>query len=206
VAFDSNMATWNAYNNNYWPAEYLVDKQGLVRHTHFGEGEYDVSERAIQQLLSEGGPKVSGALATADPGIGPDAQSETAETYAGSDRASGAIRLSPGWTVQPQFALHNRAATPGSDYADMPYRARRVFLVAGAESGPVLLQVTVDGKPVSRADAGSEIKFDAAGNSYVIVDHHDLYHLMASATFAAHTLRISPDAAGFELYTFTFGS
>ncbi len=53
VAQDNNYATWNAYRNEYWPAEYLIDKQGHVRYTHFGEGSYDVTERAIQELLAE---------------------------------------------------------------------------------------------------------------------------------------------------------
>ena len=55
VAQDNNYATWSAYRNEYWPAEYLIDKQGHVRYTHFGEGNYDATERAIQELLGESG-------------------------------------------------------------------------------------------------------------------------------------------------------
>jgi len=53
VAQDNNYATWNAYNNEYWPAEYLIDKKGILRRTHFGEGEYNETEQAIKQLLAE---------------------------------------------------------------------------------------------------------------------------------------------------------
>lgn len=53
VAQDNNFATWNAYNNQYWPAEYLIDKKGIIRRTYFGEGEYDNTELAIQTLLKE---------------------------------------------------------------------------------------------------------------------------------------------------------
>jgi thiol-disulfide isomerase/thioredoxin len=53
VAQDNNYATWNAYNNQYWPAEYLIDKKGIIRRTFFGEGEYDKTELAIQTLLKE---------------------------------------------------------------------------------------------------------------------------------------------------------
>jgi len=57
VAQDNNYVTWNAYQNQYWPAEYFIDAQGNLRHTHFGEGGYDESEKIIQELLSEAGKK-----------------------------------------------------------------------------------------------------------------------------------------------------
>ncbi|MEO8229040.1 MAG: cytochrome c biogenesis protein CcdA [Chloroflexota bacterium] len=55
VAFDPDFATWNAYRNSYWPAFYFIDKEGRIRHTHFGEGDYDGSEQVIRQLLAEPG-------------------------------------------------------------------------------------------------------------------------------------------------------
>jgi thiol-disulfide isomerase/thioredoxin len=205
VALDSNMATWNAYNNQFWPAEYLIDKRGHIRHTHFGEGEYDVTERAIQQLLSEGGHSVTGALASADPGLGPDSSNESPETYAGSDRGNGSIKLVGAWSVQPEFAVHNAAGSTGHDYAEIAYQARRVFLVAGASGGQVKVRITLDGRDPTPDQVGSDVKFDASG-AYVVVDRHDLFHLVALTSFGHHVLRISPDAAGFQLFTFTFGS
>ncbi len=53
VVQDNKMATWRAYGNNYWPAHYLIDKQGMVRRVHFGEGEYEEMRTAIKQLLTE---------------------------------------------------------------------------------------------------------------------------------------------------------
>ena len=53
VAQDNNYKTWNAYNNEYWPAFYLIDKKGIIRRTHFGEGEYNETEQAIETLLAE---------------------------------------------------------------------------------------------------------------------------------------------------------
>ena len=61
VAIDNDYATWNAYENQYWPAEYLIDRQGRLRHMHFGEGEYGQTERLIRRLLGERG---SGQLAS----------------------------------------------------------------------------------------------------------------------------------------------
>jgi hypothetical protein len=55
VAIDNDYAIWRAFDNQYWPAHYFVDAQGRIRHHHFGEGRYDESERAIQQLLAEAG-------------------------------------------------------------------------------------------------------------------------------------------------------
>jgi thiol-disulfide isomerase/thioredoxin len=206
VAVDSNMATWNAYNNQYWPAEYLIDKSGQIRHTHFGEGEYDVTERTIQALLAEGGATVSSALASADPGLSSDANAQTPELYAGSARGDGTIQLAGSWAILPQYAEHAAATQRGRDYAEINYQARRVFLVAGAAGGPVTVWVTLDGRDLARSQAGSAVRFDAEGHSYLVVDHDDLYPIVSLGQFGRHDLRISPDQARFRLYTFTFGS
>jgi hypothetical protein len=62
VAQDNDFKTWLAFNNEYWPAEYLLDAKGIIRHTHFGEGEYDETEKTIQQLLKENGATVNADL------------------------------------------------------------------------------------------------------------------------------------------------
>ncbi len=206
VAVDSDMATWNAYRNHYWPAEYLIDKSGRIRHTHFGEGQYDVTERAIQELLAEGGGFAPKTLASADPGLSSDANLQTPELYAGSERGGDAIHLTGSWTIHPQFAEHSASSPRGHDYAAISYQARRVFVVAGASSGPVTVWVTLDGRDLTPSQAGSAVRFDGLGHSYVLVDHDDLYQVVAIGQFGRHDLRISPDQAGFQLYTFTFGS
>jgi thiol-disulfide isomerase/thioredoxin len=206
VAVDSNMATWNAFANQYWPAEYLVDATGHVRHTSTGEGDYDTTERAIQTLLTEAGHKVGGPLASADPGITGDAASETPETYVGSARGDGTVTLKGAWGSQPEYAQLTATGAQGGDYAEMQYRARRVFMVAAAAGSPVTARVTLDGRDLPRNEAGSSVRFDAAGHSTVLVDHSDLYGLVSVPAFGQHVLRISPEQAGFQLYTFTFGS
>lgn len=206
VAVDSNMATWNAYNNQYWPAEYLIDKSGQIRHMHFGEGEYDVTERTIQALLAEGGGAAPQSLASADPGLTAEANSQTPELYAGSERGNGSIQLGGSWAIRPQYAEHVASTTRGHDFAAISYKAKRVFLVAGASSGPATVWVTLDGRDLTTSQAGSAVKFDASGHSYVVVDHDDLYTLVSLSQFGGHDLRLSPDNAGFRLYTFTFGS
>jgi cytochrome c biogenesis protein CcdA/thiol-disulfide isomerase/thioredoxin len=79
VALDPKYATWKAYKNEYWPAEYLIDKSGHIRNEHFGEGEYDRSERLIRQLLGEPGP-ARAQLADMTP-----TELVTPETYLGYD-------------------------------------------------------------------------------------------------------------------------
>ena len=206
IAVDSNMATWNAYSNHYWPAEYLIDKSGHIRHSHFGEGEYDVTERAIQALLSEGGKSVPKTLASADPGITADAGAQTPETYAGSARGDGRIRFTGAWIACPEYAELTASARSGKDYAEIGYQAKRLFMVAAPASDPVKAWVTLDGRDLMPSQAGNSIQFDGSGRSYLVVDHDDLYALVASQEFASHTLRVRPESAGFRLYTFTFGS
>jgi thiol-disulfide isomerase/thioredoxin len=206
VAVDSNMATWNAYSNQYWPAEYLIDKSGHVRHTHFGEGEYDITERAIQALLAEQGKAVPQTIASGDPGITADAQAQTLETYAGSARGNGTIRLAGAWAVRPEYAELTTSADVHQAFAEIDYQARRVFVVAAPSAAPVTAGITLDGRDLTPSQAGSAVRIDAAGHSYVVVDHDDLYPVVAIKDFGHHVLRISPQQPGFRLYTFTFGS
>ena len=206
IAVDSNMATWSAYRNNYWPAEYLIDKSGQIRRAHFGEGEYDVTERAIQALLSEGGKPVSKAVASAVPGFTTDSGAQTPETYAGSARGDGRIGFFGLWASRPEFAELTATTRPGPDYAEIAYQAKRVYMVAAPSRDPVTAWVMLDGRDLTPSQAGNAVHFDGSGRSYVVVDHDDLYALVAIQDFGRHTLRISPQRAGFQLYTFTFGS
>ena len=86
VALDNDFATWQAYKNRYWPAKYLIDKDGRVRYTHFGEGDYDKTEETIQALLKESGQNVTAALEPSR-GTGAVSRGQTPETYLGYDRA-----------------------------------------------------------------------------------------------------------------------
>ena len=72
VAQDNDFRTWRAYENRFWPAKYLIDADGVIRYTHFGEGAYDETEEAIRALLAEAGADLSGIDTNPDPGPEPD--------------------------------------------------------------------------------------------------------------------------------------
>ena len=101
VAQDNELATWNAWGNQYWPAKYLIDAKGHVRYTHFGEGEYDKTEAAIRALLVEAGDKAGGE-SKADRSYDPSAEA-TPETYLGAERAE---RFLPGYPAARHRDLH----------------------------------------------------------------------------------------------------
>jgi cytochrome c biogenesis protein CcdA/thiol-disulfide isomerase/thioredoxin len=201
VAVDDRLATWTAYENEYWPAEYLVDQNGQVRHTLFGEGDYAGTERAIRLLLAAGGarhlpPATEVANRTPDVAL-------TAESYLGYDRLNNATnsvvpdqavhytlpaQLSQGslafggtWTV------HHEEATAGSGARlALHFIANDVYLVLG---GRGTVTVSFDGRPV---------------HTVAVSGVPDLYTLYAPGrlTTGQLTLTFSP---GVQAYDFTFG-
>lgn len=238
VAVDSETQTWNAYQNLYWPAEYLIDKNGSIRYIHAGEGNYQETERAIRLLLKDAGSTLpAGPAASLDPGLTQDATLQTRELYAGRlDSVGNVVSYPPGepfdfsdpgptvegrhqdnlifwqgrWSInypdQGDYARHARMSAPGQDYALIDYRARRVFMVAATAGTPERVYLRLDGRDVSRSDAGSDVRFDGDGHSYVEVDRADLFRLVNRTDFNRHVLTVSPTGTGFELFSFTFGS
>ncbi len=167
VVQDNAYGTWNAYQNQYWPAEYLIDAHGQVRHTQFGEGEYKQDEAAVRELLREAGANSLPAPMTAH-AITPSAQLATPETYLNADRAQGfATRLSAGvhsyagagslalneFALRGTWSISSQSATPAAPGASIQarFQAASVYLVmtsAGnvARGGRILL----DGHPIRR--------------------------------------------------------
>ncbi|RRD46415.1 cytochrome c biogenesis protein DipZ [Tessaracoccus sp. OH4464_COT-324] len=163
VALDNDFATWRAYGNRYWPAKYLVNAEGEVVWTHFGEGDYDEAETQIRKLLDAQGPTASttGEVLTHTPGQSP-------ETYLGTDRAAGFVGepgLSAGestfraaeelkvnqWTLDGQWLVDNESITAGRDGARLKYRftGREMFLVmSGPEGATVEVKSSAPGPDV----------------------------------------------------------
>ncbi|HTB70229.1 MAG TPA: cytochrome c biogenesis protein DipZ [Solirubrobacteraceae bacterium] len=216
VVQDNEMGTWNAYGNEYWPADYLIDAKGQVRYATFGEGDYAKTETAIRALLAEAGADV-GAKSHPTNVVVPSEQA-TPETYLGTARAEG-------WIDRPKNGVHDYGPTPtGSlalnDFAfsgtwriggqpataisqagiDVEFQAKHVYLVLSSEGGtPRSVEVLLDGRPILAADAGSDVHA-----SHVIVSGQRLYTLVSLPRDERHQLglRFPSDVTG---YAFTFG-
>lgn len=214
VAQDNEQRTWNAYRNQYWPAEYFIDARGNVRYVHFGEGEYGEKEKVIRSLLAEAGHRVGRRMSGAH-GIEPSPNLTTPETYLGVARAERFTdpTLSPGLhdfhappRVPPnEFALRGpwrigfHSATAAGGSLELNFGARHVYLVLGSVGGSRRMKVLLDGRPIPADVAGSDVH---AGT--VTVDSQRLYELVDLPRVGHHVLRLEPET-GVMGYAFTFG-
>lgn len=204
VALDPDFGTWQAWDNQYWPAKYFVDRQGRIRYAHFGEGDYEESEEIIRELLAEGGggSLVSDGIEDETP-TGP----QTPESYLGYGRIDRFVgsQIAPdreeAYTIPKFVPLHGLAyggrwtveeerIVAGKDARlRLRFVGSNVFLVLGTEGDHETVEVTVDGERVGTAQ----------------VTQDDLYTLARiPGEKGEHTLdlRFSP---GTEAYAFTFG-
>jgi cytochrome c biogenesis protein CcdA/thiol-disulfide isomerase/thioredoxin len=200
VALDNDFATWRAYSNDYWPAEYLIDKTGRVRHEHFGEGNYGETESAIRRLLGEhvGARPTSVADDTpnqittpesylgyarlerlANAGVKPEA--EATYVFPTKPLAQDALAYAGRWKVEPSRIVAGRDAR-----LRLQFQASRIFLVLGG-SGNVTASVDGHGVRV--------VQVSGAPRLYTIARFPKL-------TRGLLELRFSP---GLEGYAFTFG-
>jgi thiol-disulfide isomerase/thioredoxin len=216
VALDPDYAVWRAFANQYWPAVYIADAEGGIRHHQFGEGGYEECERVIQQLLREaGGSGVSDDLVSvADEGFEAQADWEnlkSPETYLGSDQAQNFVSgdgaelrlnqwaLSGDWTIERGASVLNEA--DGS--IAFRFHARDVNLVLGPSrrGTSVPFHVLVDGEPPGVAHG---LDADEAGQGTVVQQR--LYQLVREPrSIADRTFEITFLEPGVEAYVFTFG-
>lgn len=180
IAMDNNLSTWTNYRNRYWPAEYLIDANGNIRHIKFGEGDYDVTENLIRQLLSDAKKGVDLPPATGRADTTPTSQL-TPETYLSVgnvsnyggggvyDQGEATFDLPPQladdtFALKGRWALDYQGATAAEDGSTigLNYHARNVFLLVGGTGN---VTVTRDGKttviPVSGSPNTHQIVADA---------------------------------------------
>ena len=216
VLQDNDYATWSAWGNQFWPAKYLIDARGEVRYTHFGEGEYDATEKAIRSLLREAGSGSLGGYTHATGELASPGTS-TPETYLGYERARGfvpgaagpGLHRYPGATrlQQSRFAIEGEwrgareSATAGRDAAlSARFLARKVFLVLSSRGDrPRTARVLLDGRPIRPSEAGSDVR-----GGELRVSGQRLYRLVSLPKVEDRTLRLElpPGVTG---YAFTFG-
>lgn len=227
VAIDNDYAIWRAFNNQYWPAHYFIDAKGQIRHHHFGEGDYDRSERVIQQLLAEaGGSRTQGDLVPvsasgveAAPDMG---EVQSPETYIGYERTQNFV--SPGGVVKDARHIYTAAKprlnewsvsgpwTIKGEHADLNgkdgsiifrFHSRDLHLVLGpaADGKPVRFKVTIDDAAPGESH-GTDIDADGQG----VVTGQRLYQLVRQkSAIADHTFAIQFLDPGVQAFAFTFG-
>ncbi len=226
VALDNDYGTWNNYNNEYWPAEYLFDARGRLRATHFGEGDYDVSERNIQKLLDEAGKQANVAVTQLP--VSTDFQKiGSQETYVGYSRmeylgspetvlhdqtqtytAPASPELNK-FYFRGQWRVEGERALPAAAGAGITYRylAANANLVMGSTDGkPVRVEIKLDGKPVPADARGKDVQVAADGTTFVIVKEDRLYDLTDTPMrYDQHLLELDFTGTGIASYAFTFG-
>jgi cytochrome c biogenesis protein CcdA/thiol-disulfide isomerase/thioredoxin len=219
IALDNDFKTWNAYQNQYWPTSYLLDKEGKVRRVHGGEGEYKETEDAIRLLLAEQGGTVPDKRFVEGDTKVPVSNKETAETYLGTKRASnysGLPRLTQGdntytpiadlesnhWTLGGDWTVSSETITAKAQSTlTFKVSAKDVYLVAGPSDGKQIT-VLLDGKPISQTNsAGSDIK-----DSKVTINGAQLYRLVSQPHFVEGAVIQLQVPSGVALNVFTFGS
>ena len=228
IALDNDYAIWRAYNNRYWPALYFIDARGRLRQHHFGEGDYERSEIAIQHLLAEAGAKADGQGVVAVTATGFELSADwrnlrSPEIYLGYDRTENFS--SPGgaalgrrriyapptqvelnrWALVGEWTMTNQAAVLNRDGGRIVcrFRARDVHLVMGPlrQENAVRFRVSMDGQPPGLAH-GLDVDDSGSGT----VREQRLYQLIRQpGPIVDRTFEIEFLDAGVEAFAFTFG-
>jgi cytochrome c biogenesis protein CcdA/thiol-disulfide isomerase/thioredoxin len=203
VAVDNNLDTWTAYRNNYWPGEYLVDANGVIRHVDYGEGNYGADEDLIRSLLTKANPKLKLPPPTSVPDLTPTVQTSP-ETYLGADRSQyldgaepvaneDAVYKFPTSIPEFSYALSGRWLTEdqqivskGTSQLTLNFLANDVYLVL---NGHGTIQVSLNGKPIKTVHVSGYAR---------------LYTLLKQKADSQGllNLKFSP---GVQAYDFTFG-
>jgi thiol-disulfide isomerase/thioredoxin len=228
VAVDSNLAIWRAFGNAYWPGLYFIDAQGRVRGTHFGEGDYEKSERLIQKLLTEvGSTRVPHDLAPVNPqGAELPADWEhmrSVETYMGYGQSIGftsnqgtlkdvkrnytpPLRISLNhWSLSGDWTVRDKLIQSDSARSRVVYifHARDLNLIMGPAVGgrSVRFRVTIDGAAPRQA-RGVDIDGEGVGT----ITQHRMYQLIRQdAPIVDQRFEIEFLDPGVEVFDFTFG-
>lgn len=234
IILDSNHDTWNAYGNQYWPRDYLIDSQGYIRHDHIGEGDYNTTENVIQSLLAEraalGGLKeisFNTAKATTN---NPRSlayvdltKQITPEIYLGYSFARAPLgnpqgfqpdqtisySISPSISFDPNIIYLDGQWKNNPDNVELESNTGRIILTYYAKD--VNIVAGGHGQQGSMTENGAEkISKNALGKDLTpdgkfVLDGQRLYNLALHNDYGSHSIIINITGKGFQLYTFTFG-
>jgi thiol-disulfide isomerase/thioredoxin len=228
IAVDSDYGVWSAFANHYWPAVYIADAQGQIRHHQFGEGKYEECERVIQRLLRDAGVEDVGDELVSVAPEGFEVQADwtnlgSPETYLGYEQGQNfaspgraevdvphtyalpdALRLNQ-WALSGEWTIGRGASVLNGNEGAIAFRfhARDVHLVMGppARDVSVPFRVLVDGEPPGDAHG-----LDVDEQGHGTVPQQRLYQLVRERdAITDRTFEISFLGQGVESYVFTFG-
>lgn len=225
VALDNNYSTWEAYNNHYWPADYIIDKNGNIRAEQFGEGDYNQTEAIIRELLVNAGYSVPSQTTNASLGVN-FSEIGSPEMYFGYLNAAGhgsyfasqdgfqpnrtvlyrfqnitqpnTIYLSGAWFNAPDSMI----AVNGS-MIFLVYKADKVNLVASGNGHNTSIVVKLDGQNLNQSSLGSDAHL-VNGVAVVNISGARLYNLVSTPSYGIHLIEIDANP-NVRAYTFTFG-
>jgi thiol-disulfide isomerase/thioredoxin len=233
VVLDNGYAIWHAYANRYWPAKYLIDKDGYIRFFHFGEGEYGATEEAIQVLVREIFPRIElpQVMEPVRDTDKPDAvcYRTTPELYLGSKRgklgnASGFLNeneshaagytlpekidadnlyLSGPWISKEEY-VRSAATTQSPSSLVLYYTGKEANLVMAPDGEPHEVELLHSGEPLAENELGEDAVRDPAGRSIVRVDTPRMYNLVRNPGMKQRLLQLVTRQPGLECYAFTF--
>ena len=224
VALDSSDGTWNAYGNQYWPADYVIDANGSIRYTQFGEGDYNGTETVIRELLQSAGysvtsPPVYGSVSATSVDF---SQIGTPEIYVGYATARQDIGNAQGFVpgtvvdyaiptnLQPSVAYFSGDWFNANDSMIAAGPNAKVYLYYDAKVANVVAQgnssvitADLDGTTVPGAYLGADLHL-SGGFATATISMARLYNIIDGPSYGWHELVITA-GPGFRLYTFTFG-
>jgi thiol-disulfide isomerase/thioredoxin len=235
VVDDEKGSAWRAFQSNVWPNRYLIDAKGNIVLQVEGEGNNQVMEQKIRDLLARQHPEAKKIALDPDEAMfGLNCGVPTQETYVGDWFGRGAVQqhhkkngvtdftvdkpprdggvlLSGRWLVRQEGATSAQQPQSSGTFeeakAGLKYHARSLYAVLSVEDArrPVRAYILQDGKPLTQAEAGRDVHFDDL-DSYVEVSTPRMYYLIKNSAFSQHTILLRTQGPGFTIHSFTFGN
>jgi len=221
VVLDNEMVNWDNFVNQYWPAKYLIDKNGYIVYHHFGEGAYRETEKKIRELLGDTGAPVENLGLEEEPILGRVCFMPTPELYLGYERgmisnfegyqleeehdyadsnllSDDSVALEGKFIVRPQFIeSKEKDAT-----LYVKFRASEVNLVLAPSQKETSVEVFLNDKPVPDPLKGKDIKKD----NLLKIEKSTMFNLIKSSSLVEGILKIKAKAGEFKAYAFTFSA